>query len=71
MITNAISIVGSRGHLCVAFSDILSLLKEGRVPLVKIVTAVLNRHKELVDTLHRSDKILNEQCKVLVRFGEK
>ena len=70
MITNAIFIVGSRGHLCGAFSDILSLHKEGRIALDKIVTTVLHSPQELGDMLHHSDKILNEQCKVLVRFGE-
>jgi (R,R)-butanediol dehydrogenase/meso-butanediol dehydrogenase/diacetyl reductase len=70
MITNAILIIGSRGHLGGAFSDILSLYKEGRIALDKIVTTVLNSPQELADILHRPDKILSEQCKVLVRFGE-
>lgn len=70
MITNAIAIIGSRGHLCGAFSDILRLHKEGRVALDAIVTAVLNSPTELGDILKSSDKILNEHCKVLVKFGE-
>ncbi|MGB9372411.1 MAG: alcohol dehydrogenase catalytic domain-containing protein [Halobacteriota archaeon] len=70
MITNAIFIIGSRGHLCGAFGDILSLHKEGRIALDTIVTTVLHSPQELGDILHHSDKILNEQCKVLVRFGE-
>jgi (R,R)-butanediol dehydrogenase/meso-butanediol dehydrogenase/diacetyl reductase len=68
MITNAILIIGSRGHLCGAFSDILSLHKEGRIALDEIVTTTLDGPQELVDILRHSDKILNEQCKVLVRF---
>jgi threonine dehydrogenase-like Zn-dependent dehydrogenase len=69
MITNAILIIGSRGHLCGAFSDILRLHREGRIALEEIVTTILDGPQELVDMLRRSDKILNEQCKVLVRFS--
>ena len=68
MITNAISITGSRGHLCGAFNDIVTLHKEGRIGLDKIVTTVLNGPQELVGILHRPEEILNENCKVLVRF---
>jgi len=70
MITNAISVMGSRGHLCGAFSDILRLHQEGRINLGDMVTAVLNTPEKLSDILNRSDKIINENCKVLVRFGE-
>jgi threonine dehydrogenase-like Zn-dependent dehydrogenase len=70
MITNAISVIGSRGHLCGAFSDILRLHQEGRIALGDMVTAVLNSPEELSDILNRSDKIINENCKVLVRFSE-
>ena len=71
MITNAILVVGSRGHLCGAFSDILSLHKEGRIALDRVVTTVLNGPQELADILHRPDEILNEHCKILVRFGDR
>ena len=70
LITNAILIIGSRGHLCGAFNDILRLHQEGRIALNEIVTAVLNSPEELKDVLNNSDKILNENCKILVRFGE-
>jgi len=33
MITNAISMIGSRGHLCGAFDKILMLYRQGRIPL--------------------------------------
>jgi D-xylulose reductase len=70
MITNAISVMGSRGHLCGAFSDILRLHHEGRIALDDMVTAVLKSPKALSDILNRSDKIINENCKVLVKFGD-
>lgn len=68
MITNAISIIGSRGHLCGAFSDIINLYRQGRIPLEEIVTNVLNGQEELRDILMSTEKILNENCKVLVRL---
>ncbi len=70
MITNAISIIGSRGHLCGAFSDIIRLHQEGRIALDDMVTAVLNSPQELSNMLNDSAKIVNENCKVLVCFGE-
>jgi len=70
MITNAISVMGSRGHLCGAFSDILRLHQEGRISLHDMVTAVLDTPEELSDILNCSDSIINENCKVLVRFSD-
>jgi len=68
MITNAISLVGSRGHLCGAFSDILSLYKKGRIPLGKIVTTVVKDPEGMCELLGSTEKILENNCKVLVRF---
>ena len=70
MITNAVSMTGSRGHLCGAFSDILNLYKKGRIPLEEIVTDVIDGPDELCSLLKNTDSILNDNCKVLVRFGE-
>ncbi|MCP4349096.1 MAG: alcohol dehydrogenase catalytic domain-containing protein [Desulfobacterales bacterium] len=70
MITNAVRIIGSRGHLCGAFTDILSLYKEGRIPLDEIVTAVVNGPSELLDILKSPEKILNENCKVLAQLNQ-
>jgi threonine dehydrogenase-like Zn-dependent dehydrogenase len=69
MITNAIRIIGSRGHLCGAFTDILSLYKEGRIPLDEIVTTVVNGTSGLLNILKSSEKILNENCKVLAQLN--
>jgi len=69
MITNAVSMIGSRGHLCGAFTDILSLYKKGRIPLDEIVTSVVSGPEKLCGLLKSTEKILNENCKVLVRLN--
>ena len=68
MITNAVSMTGSRGHLCGAFTDILSLYKQGRIPLNEIVTDVIDGPEELCELLQSTAAVLNENCKVLVRL---
>ncbi len=67
MITNAISITGSRGHLCGAYADILNLYKEGRLQLAAIVTDIIGALTEL-RTLLQSTKVMSENCKVLVKL---
>jgi len=68
LITNAISIVGSRGHLGGAFVKILSLCKNGRIPVDKIVTDVVNGPEELCKLLQSPQRIFEANCKVLVRL---
>jgi threonine 3-dehydrogenase len=68
MITNAISLVGSRGHLCGAFAKILSLFESGRLPLQAIVTRVLDGPEELKAALAAPGHLLTDNCKVLVRL---
>ncbi len=70
MITNAISIIGSRGHLCGAFSDIMMLYKQGRIPLGSIVTHVADGIDALKEMLEMPGKIVDENCKVLARFTQ-
>ncbi len=69
MITNAISIIGSRGHLCGAFSDIMILYRQGRIPLGNIVTHVVDGIDSLSRLLKNPDKIIQENCKILARFN--
>ncbi|MCI5142286.1 MAG: alcohol dehydrogenase [Candidatus Electrothrix sp. ATG1] len=69
MITNAVQLMGSRGHLCGAFTDILRLYRENKIPLHDLVTTVLNGPAELAEFMQNSDKIFNENCKVLVRLS--
>jgi threonine dehydrogenase-like Zn-dependent dehydrogenase len=68
MITNAISIIGSRGHLCGAFSTILSLYKNGRIPLDEIVTQVVEGPDALCSLLQQPRAVVEENCKVLVKL---
>jgi len=69
MITNEVSIVGSRGHLCGAFSDIIILYRQGRIPLGDIVTFVAQDINELYSLLQTPDRIINNNCKVLAGFN--
>ena len=69
MITNAVSIKGSRGHLGGAFAKILTLCRNGRISLEDAVTCVINGPEEICDFLDSPEKLLEENCKVLVNFG--
>jgi threonine dehydrogenase-like Zn-dependent dehydrogenase len=69
MISNAVSICGSRGHLCGAFATILSLYRNGRVPMKDIVTKVVDGLEDLSFLLESPQKVLDENCKVLVKLG--
>jgi len=68
MITNAISIVGSRGHLGGAFNHLITLYLHGKFPLGAPVTKIVNGLESLQDHLLNQDKVLNENCKVLVKL---
>ncbi len=70
MITNEIELIGSRGHLCGAFSDIMSLYKNGRIPLRELITQVVNGLDGLEELLQHPEKVMTENCKVLVKFKE-
>ncbi|PKN37713.1 MAG: alcohol dehydrogenase [Deltaproteobacteria bacterium HGW-Deltaproteobacteria-2] len=69
MITNAVSIIGSRGHLGGAFAKILTLCRNGRISLDDAVTCIINGPDEISDLLNLPEKILEENCKVLVNFN--
>ena len=68
MITNEVSLVGSRGHLCGAFAKIISLCENGRIHLDEIVTEVVSGPEGLCDLLRSPDRIVEANCKVLVRL---
>jgi threonine dehydrogenase-like Zn-dependent dehydrogenase len=68
MITNEVSMVGSRGHLCGAFAKILSLYRNTRIPLDDVVTQVVCGPEALSELLLSPKKIIEENCKVLVSF---
>ncbi|MFO7750526.1 MAG: alcohol dehydrogenase catalytic domain-containing protein [Desulfobacteraceae bacterium] len=65
MITNAISLIGSRGHLCGAFSDIMTLYRQNRIPLGEVVTLVIDDIEGLCSLLDHPGRIIQENCKVL------
>jgi threonine dehydrogenase-like Zn-dependent dehydrogenase len=69
VITKSISIVGSRGHLCGAFSDVLRLVRAGRLPLHEAVTEVVDGLDELQKRLDAPALVTERHCKVLARIG--
>jgi threonine dehydrogenase-like Zn-dependent dehydrogenase len=70
LITNGISIVGSRGHLGGAFEDVLTLYRSGRLPLHRSVTAVVDGLEGLQREILASDPLEHRHAKVLARLGE-
>ena len=70
MITNEISVTGSRGHLCGGFASVLSLYRHGRLPFGDIVTHVVDGLDGLRDLLTTPRKVLQENCKVLIRLDK-
>lgn len=68
MITNAILVTGSRGHLCGAFTTILNLCRRGRLDLEGIVTDVVDAPEGLCELLRSPQRIVTDNCKVLARF---
>ena len=70
MITNSVSIVGSRGHLGGAFADVLRLYRCGRLPLDAVVTEVLEGPEALAEVLASPDGMEKNSCKILAHFGD-
>ncbi|SLM30408.1 Alcohol dehydrogenase GroES domain protein [Desulfamplus magnetovallimortis] len=68
MITNAIYLIGSRGHLCGAFSDIMTLYRQRRLPLENVVTHVAEGIDGLSHLLENPDEIIHKNCKVIARL---
>jgi threonine dehydrogenase-like Zn-dependent dehydrogenase len=68
MITNEIYIIGSRGHLGGAFANILTLCRNKRISLDNAVTGIINGPEEICNLLNSPGKIIEENCKVLVKF---
>ena len=68
MITNAISLIGSRGHLCGAFSDIMTLYRQKRIPLGSLVTRVVDGLEPLCALLEHPEELVEKNCKVLLRL---
>jgi threonine dehydrogenase-like Zn-dependent dehydrogenase len=70
LITNGISIVGSRGHLGGAFADVLGLYRAGRLPLHRSVTGMVEGLVGLHRELLSPDPIEHRHAKVIARLGD-
>jgi D-xylulose reductase len=68
LIANSISIVGSRGHLGGAFSEVLRLVRAGRLPLHEGVTEVVEGLPGLLTRLAAPALVTERNCKVLARL---
>lgn len=68
LITNAVSIIGSRGHLGGAFQTLLGLYREGRFNPGEIVTEVVEGLPALAVLLKDPVQVVERSCKVLVRI---
>jgi (R,R)-butanediol dehydrogenase/meso-butanediol dehydrogenase/diacetyl reductase len=68
MITNAVSLIGSRGHLGGAFAKILGLHRNGRLSIDDAATDIINGPEEICNLLKSPGKLFEKNCKVLVNF---
>jgi (R,R)-butanediol dehydrogenase/meso-butanediol dehydrogenase/diacetyl reductase len=69
IITNAISIVGSRGHLGGSFNTILKLYAQKRFNPAEIVTGVVDGMEKLRELLSSPAEVVHDHCKVLVKLN--
>lgn len=69
IITNNISVVGSRGHLCGAFDRILKMNESKRIELGSSITSVVNGLENLKKILESKD-IEKDNCKIVVRLND-
>ncbi len=68
MITNTITILGSRGHLGGAFNNLLHMVRVGRLPLHEAVTDTISGLDTLKQVLQSPEAIVSNNCKVLTRL---
>jgi threonine dehydrogenase-like Zn-dependent dehydrogenase len=67
VITNNLSILGSRGHLGGAVGDVLRLHRDGRLPLEAAVTGVVHGLDALESALADPAALAGKHCKLLAR----
>ncbi len=70
LITNAISILGSRGHLGGAFGKLIHLCLADRLPLHEVVTTEIAGIKKLKGLLLQPQRLPKEHAKVIVRIAD-
>ena len=68
LITNNLSIVGSRGHLGGAVGRILQLYRDARLPLHEAVTEVASGLDGLLSALSEPAALAGKHCKLLARL---
>jgi (R,R)-butanediol dehydrogenase/meso-butanediol dehydrogenase/diacetyl reductase len=69
IITNAIKIMGVRGHVGGIFSQLINLYKSGTLPLHEAVTGTVQSINELELILNNSDDLIARHCKVLAKVN--
>jgi threonine 3-dehydrogenase len=70
IITNAIKIMGVRGHLGGAFGRIIELYKAGKIPLHEAVTEEVSSLDALYLKLQKPDEIGSHNCKILAKISK-
>lgn len=68
MITQAITVQGSRGHLGGSLGRVLALFRSGALPMGAVVTGVLGSLDDLQALLQAPETLARDHCKVLVRL---
>jgi len=68
MITNNVSLFGSRGHLGGALDSLLRLYRSARLPLHEVVTGVVSGLGGLQGALEEPEDLVKRHCKVLVQL---
>lgn len=66
LITNNVTVFGSRGHLGGSLPEVLALVRDGRLPLHELVTGVLPSLGALAEALRAPRTLMATHCKVLV-----
>lgn len=70
LITNGITVFGSRGHLGGAFEDVLRLYRAGRLPLHAAVTDVVDGLEGIQRELLANDSFESRHAKVLAQLDD-
>ena len=70
LISQAISVSGSRGHLGGAVDDVLRSYADGTLPLGDVVTGVLDSLDDLAALLSSDQSAMADHAKLLVKVGD-
>ncbi|WP_216913970.1 MULTISPECIES: zinc-binding dehydrogenase [unclassified Synechococcus] len=70
MITNAISVMGLRGHLGGVYERLIDLCLSGVLPLDRIVSSTMEGLERLRSVLEHPDDIAGGDCKIVVKLAD-